>query len=191
MKILRTALLALALCVAPTFAEKTSFSTDGVISLYSVSSIGHACPVGPDGTVLTAKHVAYSREGHPQYFAWGNALGMRGTADPIWASKYFDLAKLRLNKKVPYYELAKELPKEGAPVYWQEFSEVDARNVTRKGKFRYTEGGYIFIEKAVQAGASGGCLFNEEGKVIGINVWGPKSVKPIGISVDLIGTEIY
>jgi hypothetical protein len=106
---------------------------------------------------------------------WGNDKDY-GFVQRITTHKFLDLAMLQLypnDDKVHYFELAKEAPKKGDRVYWYEFEHMKSMK-TRvvKGKYLYARGGYFFFERSPRAGASGGCFFNDKGRVLGVTTWG-------------------
>lgn len=159
--------------------------TAGIISLLSLDRIGHACPC--DGTVYTAAHLA--RPGNEYlFYTWGDQLGHQGTAEGNSYDRYRDLGTLKLMGDTPYmYPKATTLPKRGDVVYWVEFGTTAHEFFlpkVRKAKFLYAFAGYANFDNIPQQGASGSCLLNAKGEVVGIVAWGGiKGGKKAGAAV--------
>lgn len=160
----------------------------GVISLLSMESIGHACPV--EGEVYTAKHNVYDSRMPERYqkiqgFSWEDGYGEKGVALTKHRDVYYDLAVLKVTGSPTYYHRG-ENPENGDKVRWVEFSKEEDKVFTqevKEGKVIHSIAGYIFVDTPPIPGASGSCLIDGEGKAIGIVVWGVLGT--IGVAVEL------
>lgn len=147
-------------------------NTKGVITLIN-NGFGHACPC--DGKVYTAGHVVEPGYGKEELraFTWEDGYGNGGKAEGKSRDDYRDLATLDL-KGGPsiYYPRARTLPEEKDKVYWEEFENNSYLSKVQDADVMYLKAGYIFFDKQPNPGASGSCLFNSMGEVVGIVVWG-------------------
>lgn len=143
------------------------------MSLVGRFGFAHACPV--DGYIVTAAHVAeVSRQGSMVPLSYVYEQGTRrGFLTPNWVAASRDLATFRLDigDEPLWYHAADGHPVEGDSLYWYQFSykNVDVERV--EGSVVKTVTGHITFRPAPVAGASGSCLFNEEGEVVGIVAW--------------------
>jgi hypothetical protein len=149
----------------------------GVVSLYSEFGMGHACPTTRG--VFTAGHVVRYHPWDYNYgvknFTWQDGWGSSGVAYGGTFRTDRDIGKVELEGRPlrPPYEIAD--PKVGEEVWWQDFSwEKDSwgMSVESSGKILHIIGDIIIFDTVPRAGASGGCLLNVWGKVVGIVVWG-------------------
>lgn len=149
---------------------------DGVLDLIGKYTAGHACPVY-DGYALTAAHVIDVRWEDRNFplipYRFSNEKGDYGLAQPLTVFAHADIGWLKLLPgPVGSYEMSERTPKEDDKVFWVEY-ETGKKNEAFKAKRRDAKiinvvAGHLFLDQAPISGASGGCLFNEYGEVIGI-----------------------
>jgi hypothetical protein len=91
-----------------------------------------------------------------------------------------------------YYKHAATVPVVGDEVYWVEYARNKKKDFfesdVKKGKVLLILSGHIVIDGKPEPGASGGCLFNSAGEVVGIVTWQIQTSNgPIGIAASLAG----
>ncbi len=193
MRLVLTLFFGLMLCCAPKVLEVEppaplpDEDMRGVMSLLSLETIGHACPV--EGKVYTAKHNTYNpKTGRvlARGFSWEDGLGNKGVAHTELGNNYYDVATLFVPLGTPYYYERGEDLERGDRVRWVEF-EKDKEKVFEQrvvtAKVIHSIAGYIFLDKLPVPGASGSCLIDESGKAVGMVVWGIYNVA--GVAVEL------
>ena len=190
------ALTLLMFCCAPKVNEISGppepppdvIQMQGVMSLLSMESVGHACPV--EGQVYTAKHNVYNtripeKAQKVQGFSWEDGKGNFGIAHTQLWNNYYDLALLVVDGTPAYYKKGSK-PESGEKVRWVEFNEDKDKIFTqevKEGKVLHRIAGYIFIDTPPVPGASGSCLVNYDGEAVGVIVWGLYG--KIGVAVEL------
>lgn len=185
-------LLALAGCAGrpSPVAEPTAIETN-VMAMVSQQGFGHACPV--NGKILTAAHNMNAYVGGQRidrHFAWSNG-NKRGRVYPYITYAHRDLTIVKVDGDQPSQnELSAEAPKIGDEVEWQEWDLVSNVFKLRRRKGRVTNGPYsgtFAFEPGATPGASGSCVFNEQGKVLGILVWGIGLNRQTTLALDVTG----
>ena len=135
---------------------------------------GHACPV--NGYVLTASHVLWDgnlRTYVPASWSFGNKS--EGSAQVVGGYSHLDLLFLDIyGGEIDFLPAGRA--KTGDKVYWFEYDFRTSRNALRARRrfanvLRTVAGHYIFDGMPV-GGASGTCLLNSQGEVVGIVVAG-------------------
>ena len=173
-------LLAIAVLWATSAEGAPKIDTSGVMALFG-NDFGHACPVEGtvpgEGIVYTARHSIRrggpgGHVGPPFFFTWEDSTGRKGKAQPKNFDTYRDIGELATQGDTPYfYKKASAPPAPGEMVYWVQFRREDLRDETKRAKVKFYRAGYVFFDKPPDPGASGSCLFNVEGEVVGIVVW--------------------
>lgn len=170
--------------------EVNAVDTTKTLQLMGRGGIAHGCPV--DGIIFTAAHVAQfeNDEGIPigpvPGYAFSTEEGGEGYVKVSAVNQVRDIAVLSLQSgDVSYYKLG-ATPEAGDTVYWREydFEEVALAEVFVETTVEHIVAGHVVTTDYPNQGASGGCLFNEEGEVIGIVVW---SLMSGGVSVSITG----
>lgn len=144
------------------------FSIDPSLALSTASGAGHACPV--NGEVITAAHVLWdetTRKYLGATYTFGTSEGY-AIADAFFP--YKDLARLQISGQVRY--LPSGNPQAGDEVFWFEYDFRTQENAFRAHRrmaiiLRVVAGLVIFDQEPV-SGASGTCLINARGQVVGI-----------------------
>lgn len=158
-------------------------SMDGVLRLQGRFASAHACPVSPD-LALTSAHVTDLRPFDAAYpafpYVWSDGHRHEGNLTPLVVHRHRDLAVMRTT--VPFtrwYPIATEAPEPGTRLWtlgydWRkerdlygprEFPVVLLRIVART----------LVFEPTTAPGASGACVLNAKGEVVGINTGGRQS----------------
>lgn len=205
MKLLATLLLLIpilgcnkTITVAPQEAPKVfkyDIDTSKVMHLFGNGGVAHACPV--EGQVLSAKHVVLKStpmgKAVPLAFAWSNDEDF-GEMSLYQSSTALDLAKMQLmTGRTSYYKRSSKLPVAGDEVYWVEY-ELENRGrafmpKVRKAKVMHTIANHVVFDQLPVKGASGGCIFNAENKVVGILIWGVPVTFSNGVGVGVLITR--
>jgi hypothetical protein len=138
-----------------------------IMAVFGNKGNAHACPV--NGTILTAEHVtkAGTRGLH-----WSDQYGSEGTLTFMPPDDPRDIVVLRVDKgDTPVYNELGPRPKKDDKIYWYHYNG-DMADDRIETKVVNTRGGHIFAKKAPEHGASGGCVYDEQNRVVGIVVWG-------------------
>jgi hypothetical protein len=139
---------------------------------------GHACLT--DEGDFTARHVVV-HDNKVFGLRFSSADGsVSGWAAPTAISDFEDLTLLELSVTVPYRApIAAGPPAVGDRVWWVEYdwSKRDRAfsRVIRSAKVSRIFAGFILFDELVHSGASGGCLVNDAGAVVGIVFMGQVS----------------
>ena len=152
--------------------------------------MGHACPVA--GNVFTAGHVGVYRPtpkeaDWPVNYAWSQG-SLSGYASTNLVSPSRDLAILSTVGDSPEFnECASGPPAIGSRVSWFEYDFLTT--IERFAMVEELTAGHIQFDKTPKPGASGSCLFNEDGEVLGIVNWRlyDQGYGGVGIAVALYG----
>jgi len=153
---------------------------------------GHACPV--NGMVLTATHVMTSEDGSRFVgVAWSDGFGGEGFARVLRSHNNLDITELEIvgiaGDGVHY--LPSGSAKAGEKVFWFEYDFRTRANALRAHRrfakiLRIVAQHYVLDEMPV-GGASGTCLINERGEVVGLVVaaWPTDDKLGVGSAVKL------
>ena len=164
------------------------------IALMGKFGAAHACPVA--GIVVTAGHVAYHTslvEGQivytPMAYLAEDGAGHSGLADPKGYNGYVDIALITLTWEPVYYEKGPAVLI-GDEVSWVEYDFTHVRKAfsprVRRARVINTRLGHIMFTPPPMPGASGSCVFNTSGQVVGIVSAGmPADDGVVGVAVDL------
>lgn len=148
-----------------------------IMSLVGRFGFAHACPT--EGRVYTAAHVAATvprgtRKQFPSSYAWqqGDREGLVTASRYPAPSQFADVAFLDVVTGKPEMMLRAAEVNVGERVYWYEynFSNKDEMLdlVLRESVLTKLVAGHFVTEDSFTQGASGGCVFNDRGEVIGI-----------------------
>jgi hypothetical protein len=183
---------------APAVEPASGVKTDGTMRMMGRWGFAHACPV--DGFILTAAHVVnpFSNTagltGLLVGYAWEDGYGNRGYVKGAGASLDRDVGVLTLESGVPvYYRHAEEAPAIGDLLYWVEYDYERKSTVfeqkSRRGELLRIVPGHLVLDREPAKGASGGCLLNANGEVVGLIVWGQptKSQRVVAVAVAVYG----
>jgi hypothetical protein len=153
--------------------------TDAILRLVGRFGSAHACPIS-ETLALTSAHVADLRPfdpGHPMYpLVWSDGFGHDGNLMPVISFRHRDLALMESD--VPFarwYEIAAEAPAPGERLValgfdWRKVRRLYAPRVFTAELLRIVARTLIFVE-GTERGASGSCVLNARGEVVGINAW--------------------
>jgi hypothetical protein len=164
---------------------------DPTLAIFTAYSFGHGCPIKDMG-ILTALHVVQPRLGYRLSSAtWSDASGQVGYADPIGPLPFADIAFLMpVGRAVPTY-LPIGKANVGDRVYYWEFSYINRAEALRAEMKPATllrkVGGHLIVDNPPDEGASGSCIVNASGEVVGVVVWGMvmNDGRTIGIGVEI------
>jgi hypothetical protein len=132
---------------------------------------GHACPV--HGHIYSARHVFWNREENKYIGATWSSRGYDGSTLVSGFSEEKDLVELWLNDTSNVVFLPRGAAvRAGEKVYWFEYDFRTKKNALRSRRrfanvLRIVAQQYI-LDGTPVAGASGSCLINENGEVVGI-----------------------
>jgi hypothetical protein len=153
----------------------------GVITLMGHLGFGHACPC-EDGKVYTAGHIVAKLVKEetslaPMYmhYAW-TAGDQHGRATGAYFDMHMDIGTVKLLTGVPdvLFPIAEGSVLPEQRVYWSEFADhgQELTSERKEAVVKYVVGPYAVLSKEPTPGASGSCVLNSEGEVVGIVVWG-------------------
>jgi len=181
--------LALTLVVLAAVAEAGPPDVES-ISLIGRYGIGHGCPV--DGYIVSAAHLLepLPLKGAPQAYTYQQGEST-GFLDPVQTLISRDLGFFTVAEggdPVFFFARAPSDPKPGDKVYWFEFNVADDPLALKRkdGKVRSIRAGHVSFRPSPAPGASGGCVFNENGDVLGVVIWS-LGYKPSGIAALVTG----
>ena len=153
-----------------------------VMSLIGRFGLAHACPVNDH--IVTAAHVAtiIPRGSMSQYSAsyvyqQGERTGLITMDTSHAPSRFVDIAWMRLEQgdSPVFNKRAAGLQVDDA-VHWYEYEygagQAMLRLVRRDSIVTQMIAGHLVTEESPEHGASGGCIFNESGEVVGIVSFG-------------------
>lgn len=171
--------------------ENNQPDTSGVLAVIGRFSIASACPIGPN-RILTAAHVADFRPfdaSVPLYpYPYSTEAGDSGVMVPVGVKTIQDLSEYIPGEPLTrYYAVADKAPAKGDTVWWQQYN-FDSKDkafsrVIKKSEILRFISGHIILREEIANGASGGCVFNGAGEVVGIVSFG----KVLGKSAGEIG----
>jgi hypothetical protein len=149
----------------------------GILRLQGRFASAHACPIGPE-LALTSAHVGDMRPFDKDVallpFRWSDGDGHGGVLDPVAVSMAEDLAayKPREGQFARYYAVASAPPEPGTRLWllgfdWRNGRDAFAPRVLEATVVRVVAG-TVVLNKTAWRGASGSCVLNAEGEVVGI-----------------------
>jgi len=160
------------------------------VAIFTPSGSGHGCPV--NGNIFTAAHVMGKHQGAN----WSDQNQNSGKASLFGFSRTSDIARLVVERgTVESLKLSKKL-RPGDRVYWFEYnwsSRVKALSEKfRTAKVLRTVANHLILSQSPIPGASGGCLFAEDGGVAGIVIWGMtlKNKEKVGVAAILFPEDV-
>ena len=151
-------------------------AADYSITLTTPYGPSHGCYV--EGKLYTARHVVQPFGRPPVNAAWRDGYGNEGLAVLRAISSFGDLAMLEIVSGEPYLNHPKSRAEvePGTVLAWFEYSYQSVpdafRAKYRKATVTRAIGGVLVLDKLPVPGASGTCVFDEEGAVVGLIVWG-------------------
>lgn len=176
--------------VEPEIPSAPNINTDKTLQLVGRGGVAQGCPV--EGVIYTAAHVVQfeTEDGEPRDlvpgYAFSTVEGNQGIVRTANVNIIRDLAVMYASHgAVNYYKLG-ETPARGDKVYWREYDfddDVLAKNLV-EAEVSLLLAGHVVMTDTPETGASGGCLFNEDGEVIGVVVW---SIMGYGVAVSITG----
>ena len=146
------------------------------MSIMTNNGMGHACPVNKDGleVIFTAAHTLKAEQWG---MFWSDQYGNVGILSKMPIPMVRDLLRLKMvNGPAPvFFELGTS-PEIGDKVRWTEYDWSKRSKAmwpkVKEGKVAMIVAGHIVVDRQPTPGASGACLLNEEGLVVGVMVWG-------------------
>lgn len=178
MKYILTSILTFFLLSCASTDTRLQFPTDfkpatgsSVMILTRDGSMGHGCPI--DDVIYTAYHLMKDDKA----VTWSDNIGNGGTARVLAHDVARDLSVLTISSGRPgYLEFASSVTEdEEVSWYIYDFASRDkvfSRSIKEGKVVNASVAGYISFSGNLTSGASGGCLFNKQGEVVGIVVWG-------------------
>ena len=162
-------------CAAKTYDAP---ATDDSIQISTPYGFGHGCFV--EGALYTARHIVNPTPQLITHASWSDGYGREGFAVVEALSSFRDLARLQVVTGKPYlnHRLSRnpELRAAGRIVRWFEYTRRPGPNALR-ANYRASRilrefAGLLVLEKQPTPGASGTCVFAEDGSVLGLIIWG-------------------
>jgi len=156
--------------------------TSAILRLIGRFGAGHACPIEAE-VALTAAHVPdvspLDREVPlwPYRFEGGGTVGV---VEPQGVMSAVDLAVMRPQQPFArWYKRASEPPAVGERLWllaydWRSRKAIYADRVM-SGRVLRVVAGHIMLDEEVPGGASGSCVLNEAGDVVGVVTWGQRT----------------
>ena len=150
---------------------------------------GHACPV--EGQVITARHVMWSPQYKQFLMASWSSQGAKGGALVVGQAYTLDIVRLELGGGIVPYLALGPLPKPGDKIYWFEYDFRTAANAyrarRRMGKVLRSVAGHLVLDSPPVPGASGSCLLDTNGNVVGIVIatLDTEDGRSVGVAVEL------
>lgn len=166
---------------------------DPGVALSNPGGLGRGCPA--DGVIYTARHVLENRRNPGEFFGalWTDRLGNSGWAKHTGHSSIADVGILIPQDNGPkQIRMAKTAPLPGDTVHWWGYDYRDRARALAGHKRQATiirhEAGLWVLSELPNPGASGGCLLNDAGDVVGIIVWGIQlhDRSGVGLAVNLM-----
>jgi hypothetical protein len=160
---------------------------DRIVALWTKDTLGHACPINATDA-LTADHVALkdmfingSEGKFAPFVVWGDELGNTGTAQWQWSDKRRDLSMIRTVPNTPTFSAslrrAVEVPAVGSKVYvvGYDFKTTDPGtgglgDYTLEATVTGIRAGVLVYSSTPGGGSSGGCVLNNRGEIVAVNV---------------------
>jgi hypothetical protein len=178
---MRTSIPALILVACMAHAADDSYPT--TISVNTRIGVAHACYV--EGALLTNAHVVDFRRSNEigqkspaqTCVRYSTPDGTEGRACSYWVSQSDDLALLvDHGLRGPSAVRAERAPEPGDDVWWVEY-DFGRRDDAFKPRLRKSEVlrvvfGNLILKEEATSGASGGCVYDEKGAVVGLLSWG-------------------
>jgi hypothetical protein len=176
LSVIGTMLFALVMASPTEADDERVYDSGAVLALVGRHAIAHACPVGPQHA-LTAAHVTdirwYDDDAPLVPYRYENENGEFGLAVPLSVYTASDTGWVRLSSALSmWYRYADGPPEIGSRVYWVEYDVHNKKNAL-KAKYEDAKvinvvAGNIFVDRAPIPGSSGGCVWNENGEIVGI-----------------------
>lgn len=197
MKRFLAALVVSSLSCAPLTStiEKVKPSTEATVQIINDNFLGaSACPISAE-YALTAKHVAEDRDSYlsepkPSVGWFEDRQGNTGVIEAVDRYRGVDLALMRGDFK-SWVSIATEFPKPGDTVYWVEFNFDNEKDAyawkDREATVTVVKARHIQFRPKANPGASGSCLLNQNGELVGIVIRGI-STKDGGMIGQAVGT---
>jgi hypothetical protein len=168
---------------SPSDSPETLTPIDVRYALQIFSAYGFASACAVDRYVLTARHVIKPFASIPflhdvmVHYTWSDGDGREGLFQSLVTSDYRDLGILDpINMTPVYQQLAVVPPQEGDTVRWVEYNKSGDDGdffapVEKSALVIRTVAGYVTFDVPPTNGASGTCLFDKSGDVVGVVVW--------------------
>lgn len=146
-----------------------------VVTFVGMDGLAHGCPVSPS-LILTARHVALNHHvsviapNGPSTYAYSQG-NTGGYATYVAESPALDLALMKVDGPVSYYEVGEV--GEGDRVWLVDFdrgNDTPFQSQVVSATVKTVLPHHILLSDFGQPGASGGCVLNSVGKVVGIYV---------------------
>src|SRR5574341_1302421 len=144
--------------------------------------VASACAV--EGVVLTNAHVVDVRPFDLAFplseLRFESAMGDRGIIGPLRGLAFTDLAVVTTSTPLTHFaRVAAAEPAPGEAVWWALPSWQSRKRMLERtivsGRVLRSWAGTLVIDRETESGASGGCVFNGSGEVVGLVTWGSEA----------------
>lgn len=154
--------------------------TTCTLRLVGRTGLAHGCAV--DKLIITAAHVANPFYGNPALsdhlagYAWSDTAGNSGYLMGVAANVYRDVGVLSVASGAPVYcRRATEEPRAGELLRWIEYNSGKLAGAyapkLRHASLLRTVSGHLILDQPPERGASGSCVIDSAGLVVGIVSW--------------------
>lgn len=182
--------MACAVLVQPPDEVVPAHHVTAAIRIGGQSGYGHGCPISAN-EAITAKHVMWDDEYHEMRpAAWSDSEGHEGRLTPEYSDKARDLAGVSSVESFHnWLPLATEAPKVGDEVWLigYDFSKRGMPSRIVKAKVTGFSSGMLITSNSPGPGASGSCITNAAGEVVGI----VQGIIDAGDTKHYIGVAVY
>jgi V8-like Glu-specific endopeptidase len=154
-------------------------STVAIVSMSSRFGFAHGCAVS-DHLILTAAHVVNPFESNGNESSWGSRFetedGVVGYALPVVVDRTADWAIEQTSAPLTAWAVpAAKVPQPGDRVWWVGYNWERRKDVARRdvhtARGIRAIAGQLWLDETVVAGASGSCVLNAAGELVGV-IWG-------------------
>lgn len=173
-------------------------NVDQSLAIFTAYGSGHGCAV--EGNIFTAQHVMRRRGTTVDLdeAAWSDAAGRYGYARVTSRRTAKDLVALEaVGSSEPEYHVLASPAKVGDPIFWVDYNFTSAKvaydPVFRTARIQKRIAQHYILTDTPKQGASGGCLFDINGRALGVIAWGLKMYngEEVGAAVEILPEDLH
>lgn len=167
------------------------------LAVFTAYGSGHGCAI--EGNIFTAQHVMRRRGTTVELdeATWSDAQGRSGYAKVVARRTAKDLVTLEAIGKQPEFHLLASPAKVGDSVWWVDYDftrkERAFEPVFRAARIQKRIAQHYILDNIPRQGASGGCLFDINGRALGVIAWGLKMYNgdEVGAAVEILPEDLH